>query len=110
MVLPQAEALGILHRPSTSIGLRLRQDCRFKRGSKLLFVASDPLVIFVCIYTTRSYHSLQTVQKTNSDQTLVSCAISKAQGQTFKYIAIYPPSPVSFSWPTLCGVSLILFM
>ena len=50
------------------------------------------------VVSVRSFNSLQTVQKVFLIKTSFAVTISKAQGQTFKQAATYPPSTASSMW------------
>jgi hypothetical protein len=108
--------------PCSSLGLRLRQDCRH-RLFLYLNVAGNFCFLFTrgfcsagphhtaCINTLTSDCSLQTVHKAISDQIAVAVRINKARGLTLKRVVIYPPFPAFFFLlPVLCDIFLIFFL
>jgi hypothetical protein len=57
---------------------------------------------------------LQLLKTLQHDKFLIKMAfamtINKAQGQTLNSLVIYSSSPVSFPWPALCGIFIIIFV
>jgi hypothetical protein len=75
-----------------------------------LFVASDPLVIFICINGSDRTIDVKLCRRRFPVRIAFAVMVSKAQGQTLESLAVYPPSRVSFPWPPLYGVFLIVFV